>query len=138
MAMLSARRAPCITKKWTVKAWQKYTHVVVRVGDRNTNPVSEASKLAGIKRQVAVWVPNFSAVAPLLANTDLIATLPKVVMHTQLARYQLKALAVPFVLPSIMHRVYWAQRTHNDAAIIWLRELLLETLATQLKIAQSL
>jgi len=69
-------------------------------------------------------VLNFSAVAPLLARTDLLATLPMVVMHEALERYGLRALPPPFAIPPMPHRFVWSGRLGNDAAIRWLRSLI--------------
>ena len=69
-----ARRGHAARRSWGRKAWARSSHVVVRVGDRLRSPVDAASSAAGIQRSIGAWVPNFGAVAPLLAAFDLLAT----------------------------------------------------------------
>ena len=66
--------------QWGPQAWTQWPHLVVRVGDSLTSPVNVAAAAAGLERTIAAWVPNFSAVAPVLAETDLLATLPAIAM----------------------------------------------------------
>lgn len=70
------RRGHPAAANWTRKAWSQWPHVVVRVGDRLASPVDDFAAKHGIQRQIGTWVPNFSAVHPLLGATDSIATLP--------------------------------------------------------------
>lgn len=106
---------------WGRAAWSKWPHVAVRVGARVPSPVDTAVRRAGGRRKIAAWVPQFSAVAPLLARTDLIATLPMVVMVEALDRFGLRALKSPIHLDPMPHRLVWSQRLGNDPAIRWLR-----------------
>ena len=40
-----------------------------------TSPVNVAAQAAGLERTIAGWVPHFSAMAPVLAGSDLLSTL---------------------------------------------------------------
>src|SRR5262249_49680940 len=50
--------------RWNAKAWARWPHVVVRVGDSLASPVNRAASDAGLTRTIAGWVPHFSAIAP--------------------------------------------------------------------------
>jgi DNA-binding transcriptional LysR family regulator len=76
------------------------------------------------QRRVAARVLNFAAVAPLLAQTDLLATLPVTVMVETLERFGLCALVPPFPVPPMPHRFIWGERTANDPAKRWMRSVL--------------
>jgi len=110
-------------ESWGPAAWRKWPHVIVQVGNALQSPVTTASDDAARERPIATRVLNFSAVAPLLARTDLIATLPMVVMHEALERYGLRAVPPPFAIAPMPHRFVWSRRLGNDAAIRWLRGL---------------
>lgn len=112
---------PALQATWDADTWQRYPHIAVRVGDTPHNPVSAESQQQGLKRQVAVWVPKFAAIAPMLAQTDMIATMPEILLQDSLDAFGLVALPVPFVQSPIAHRVYWASRYDNDPANLWLR-----------------
>jgi DNA-binding transcriptional LysR family regulator len=109
-------------KGWGKAAWSRWPHVAVRIGPAlASSPVDAALVSARAGRQVAVWVPHFSAVAPLLAHTDLIATLPLVAMADRLDRYSLRALKTPIHIDPMPHRLIWSARLGNEPALRWLR-----------------
>ena len=85
------------------------------------------------RRHVAARVLNFSAVAPLLARTDCIATLPVIAMHEALDRFGLRAVPPPFAIAPMPHRFIWSQRLDNDPALRWLRTLLVTNFAAVLR-----
>ena len=119
--------------EWNAAAWSRWPHVLVQIGNSLQSPVTAASVAARDKRHVAARVLNFSAVAPLLARTDCVATLPVIVMHEALERYGLRAVIPPFAVPSMAHRFVWSERLTNDPAVRWLRERLVETFDTVLR-----
>ncbi len=114
------RKGHPAVRTWGKAAWNRWPHVAVRVGGRMPSPVETAAG-ASSRRRITTWVPNFSAVAPLLARTDLIATLPVVVMADALSRYGLQALKAPIHIEPMSHRLVWSRRLGNDAALRWLR-----------------
>ena len=94
---------------------------MVRVGDRLDSPVNAATSAAGLNRIIAGWVPNFSVVAPVLARTDLIATLPKLAMADTTKPWGLASRPVPFALPPIPHVLLWSANRTRDPELAWLR-----------------
>ena len=114
---------------WNVAAWTRWPHVLVQVGNSLQSPVATATASVRDQRHVAARVLNFSAVAPLLARTDCVATLPAIVMHEALERHGLCAVAPPFAVPSMPHRFIWSERLTNDPALRWLRGLLVGAFA---------
>jgi DNA-binding transcriptional LysR family regulator len=108
-------------RRWSLAAWRAAEHVQVHFGDRQDNPVNDQSGRAGIERRVAVRVPNLSMVAPLVAGSDLIATLPAVAMVDAVDHHGLQMREPPFEMPPMPHRVYWASRLDKDPALAWFR-----------------
>jgi DNA-binding transcriptional LysR family regulator len=117
---------------WNAAAWARWPHVLVQIGNSLQSPVAAASASARDQRHIAARVLNFSAVAPLLARTDCVATLPAIAMHEALERFGLRAVRPPFAVPSMPHRFIWSERLTNDPAVRWLRGLLLGVFATVL------
>jgi len=106
-----------------------YPHIVVSVGDRLQSPVQSARGLGDTGRRIGARVPNFSAVAPLLARTDMIATLPTLAVGQSAVHYGLVALTPPIDIAPIAHSLYWGSQQANEPALRWLRETLLPFLA---------
>lgn len=123
---------------WGVAQWSAWPHVVVRVGNRLNSPVSQTSAFLGIERRIGAWVPNFSAVAPLLAQSDLLATLPAAALVDATALHRLQVQAVPFAIAPMPHGVVWSARHATDAAVLWLRGLLESVWSDMLRRADAL
>ncbi len=111
-------------RDWNAAAWTRAAHLMVRVGDAVASPVDVAASAAGLTRSVAGWVPNFGAMAPVLAATELISTLPMLAMKDALRAYRLERVPVPFALPPLPHAMVWCSGRNRDGGLIWLRERL--------------
>ncbi|MFZ4532162.1 MAG: LysR substrate-binding domain-containing protein [Alsobacter sp.] len=118
------RREHPAAADWGTAAWSRWPHLMVNVGNRLQSPVHAATADARVERRVGAVVPNFAAVPPVLAATDLLATLPTAVMGDGLAHYDLVARPVPFRVPPIPHSLFWSARRANDPAVLWLRKAL--------------
>jgi LysR family transcriptional regulator, mexEF-oprN operon transcriptional activator len=109
---------------WGRESWASWPHLVVRVGDTLASPVNVAAAAAGLARSIAGWVPNFSAVAPVLAGSDLLATLPELAMSETVHAYRLDSADVPFPLPDLPHAMVWCSGRSRDPGLDWLRSQL--------------
>jgi len=110
--------------RWNRQTWTRWPHLVVRVGDSLTSPVNVAASAAGLDRTIAGWVPHFSAIAPVLANSDLLATLPVVAMVETMHAYDLESREVPFPIAPLPHVMVWSTTRSRDPAMNWLRDRL--------------
>lgn len=119
-------------KKWGKSAWSAWPHVVVGTGDQIRSPVGLAAQKVHASRQIGVTVPNFGAVAPLLVSSDLIATLPTVVLADAIPRFGLEIRKTPFKVASMKHVVVWSARLTNDPAVTWIRNHFEETFKEQM------
>ena len=94
------------------------------LGDQLESPVNVAATAAGLRRTIAGWVPNFSVIAPVLATTDLLATLPAPAMAGTLRPFSLESRRVPFAIAPIPHVMLWSATHAKDPEIAWLRNRL--------------
>lgn len=107
--------------RWGASEWSRWPHVQVLVDERIKGPLVAAAQAQGRTRNIAARVMNFAAVAPLVAQTDFIATMPYVAMIEAVERYGLRVLDPPFPVPAMPHRFVWGQRFMGDPAAAWLR-----------------
>jgi DNA-binding transcriptional LysR family regulator len=133
-----ARRGHPALKSWGRKSWARWPHVAVRIGDRLRSPVDAASAAAGIKRSIAAWVPNFGAVAPLLAGSDLLATLPAIALGEAREPFGLVAKRVPIPIEPLPHVIAWSTRQARDPAIEWMRTLAVDVMGEFVRRAESM
>jgi DNA-binding transcriptional LysR family regulator len=119
-----ARRGHPAFERWGIRSWCRWPHVVVRVGDDLESPIDRAASEAGLTRSIAGWVPNFSVVAPVLARSDLIATLPALSMTNMVAPFGLVGRAVPFAIEPMAHVLLWPAMRAESPEHIWLQRRL--------------
>jgi DNA-binding transcriptional LysR family regulator len=118
------RRGHQAFSRWGSASWSRWPHLAVRVGDSLTSPVNVAATAAGLERRIAGWVPHFSAIAPVLAGSDLLATLPAIAMAETLHRYDLDSRQVPFPIAPLPHAMIWSTGRSRDNGMAWLRDRL--------------
>jgi DNA-binding transcriptional LysR family regulator len=119
-----ARKGHPAFRNWSRQTWAKWPHLAVRVGDTVASPVNAAASAAGLARNIAGWVPNFCAVAPVLAKSDLLATLPELSMKDAVRAYGLGSIEVPFEIAPLPHAMVWCSGRSRDPGLNWLRDRL--------------
>ena len=107
------------------EAWTHWPHLAVRVSDVLTSPVHVAASAAGLARTIAGWVPHFSAIAPILASSDLLATLPAITKAgLGSVRTASRAERFRFLLRRSRISLLWCLGRNGDPEIAWLRDRL--------------
>jgi DNA-binding transcriptional LysR family regulator len=121
-ACIAAKGHPRVTKKLTASAWAAERHVVVRASAAaaKADPALADSER---KRQTAVAVPHFLLVPAIVADSELIATLPERVAERFAARQPLVVHRSPVRPTGFSLVMTWHTRTDEDPARMWLRGL---------------
>jgi DNA-binding transcriptional LysR family regulator len=82
----------------------------------------------GLRRDVAVVVPSFTAAAMVAAGTDLVAGMPRRLAERFLSVLPLRLLELPVPPMEFPMQLLWHDRTHADAGSQFFRELVLRCL----------
>jgi DNA-binding transcriptional LysR family regulator len=117
---------PRVKGTLTAAAYRREKHVVVTAPGTGHEIVELELKRLGIERSIALSVPTLPGLGNLLANTELVATVPERVaqMLTGIARVQ--SLPVPWRMPRFAIKQHWHQRFQQDPANRWLRSVVAE------------
>jgi DNA-binding transcriptional LysR family regulator len=115
---------------WGPDAWRRFGHVKVAIENEVRSPVDEVTQNAEADRRIAARISEFSAVGPLLAASDLIATLPPEIMAWDMETYGLVPLPAIVPLPLFRVRFFWSSRTGNDPALMWIRKRVFDAYRT--------
>ncbi|MEJ2453498.1 MAG: LysR family transcriptional regulator [Candidatus Thiodiazotropha sp.] len=81
---------------------------------------------SGIKRRIVLRSQNFMNIPFIVRDSELLATVPKVIAAAFAHMRGLVAFWPPFELPAVPIRQYWHQRMHKDPAQVWLRQTVSE------------
>lgn len=98
-------------------------HAVVEQEGRSQQLLEDRLKELGLHRRVLLRSPHFMTVPLLVAQSDMIATVPLGVgcIYARLA--ELDMLALPFEAPVAPLQQLWHRRSHHDPGSAWLRRL---------------
>jgi DNA-binding transcriptional LysR family regulator len=125
-ACVVRRDHPRIGAKLTQSRFKSERHVVLIAPGTGNEIVERELKRQGTQRKVALSLPTLPGVGNLLANTDLMATLPERVARTLVKIAHVKALAPPYRFPDFSIKQHWHERYHQDPGNRWLRSTLAE------------
>lgn len=115
--------------KLTIEKFLQAEHVAVRAegtGHTRADEALQKFKHRQAQRKVRLQVPHFLSVPPIVANTDLIATVPERLAIECASPYQLQVLEHPVKMPAFELKMFWHRRVHTDPGNQWLRKLIAE------------
>lgn len=111
---------PRLTGKMTLTRYLSQGHVVSTAG--STDALVEETLLSRRQRRdVKLTVTHYHRSAAIVAQSDLIATVPG---NAVVGMDGLKTYALPFKMPQARVRQFWHRRAHTDTAHKWLRQLI--------------
>ncbi len=116
---------PVTGSAMTMDDFLHYPHALVDFGT-NVRTVEEAEiERQGIVINDKYLVPTFGGLLYLLAGTQLIATVQRRLAALLAPNLDVRVMSTPVNL-MLRETLVWHQRSHDDPAQLWLRELLLE------------
>jgi DNA-binding transcriptional LysR family regulator len=115
---------PAIKKRLTLKQYLEFDHLLISPFGGMTGTVDEALEKIGLKRRVRMSVPQFALAPWILAQTDLILTLPSRIAKAVGEGGGFRSFPPPIELGGFPFFVLWNERTASDPAHRWLRDQL--------------
>ena len=114
----------------TREQFETLKHVNIVPPGRMRAGLFQALAQQELRRDVAISVTNFFAVAEMVAVTDYCATLPRLICRRLAHDPRLKVLAAPVDLGTFPVEMAWHVRYRHDPAHRWLRGLIGEVAAS--------
>ncbi len=127
--VVSRRRHPGIGKRLDLDTFCALPHAIVSAGGVGTSIIDQALAKLGRDRHIVVRVPYFLAAPALVAQSDLLLTVPRFVGEHFGAHYRLALHEPPLALPAGRIGMLWHRRFSADAAHRWLRAQVAEAAA---------
>ncbi|MBS0452852.1 MAG: LysR family transcriptional regulator [Proteobacteria bacterium] len=119
---LVAQSHPRITgSKMTVKRFSAEAHAVVSSSGTGHAIVDKTIARQGIERRVVTQLSSFLGVARIVARTELLVIVPRVLGEVLATQEPVKMVEPPFALPPYAVKQHWHERFHADAGNVWLR-----------------
>ena len=109
------------TRRLTDKQYLGANHIgIVTLGGIQTIPEQRLAA-AGVKRHIVHRVPFFELALRMVAETDLVVTVPRRLAHLHRELKGWKILSAPPILGPFRYLMVWHPRMEDDRAHHWLR-----------------
>jgi DNA-binding transcriptional LysR family regulator len=120
---------PCVAQGLGLERYLALRHVAVTISGVGESTVDAALSARGLTRRVALRVPHFLAGAMLVADSDMILTLPGRLARRLADKLPLALLDLPLAVAPLAPAMIWHERFHGDPAHAWVRQQLVEVVA---------
>jgi DNA-binding transcriptional LysR family regulator len=118
--IVAARKGHPFLRNPTLKNYLAMRHMLISaIGDAH-GVVDEKLAEKGLSRRVTLTVPNFMMALAQLAETDLVATMPRHLVQRHAARFGLETCHTPFPWRADPVRIVASKAAMADAGIAWM------------------
>lgn len=121
---LVRRNHPSVRGVLSLKQFSELPHLFVSPTGAARGVVDQALARRGLSRRIALRIQSFLVAPLVVAESDLIALVPKRVAVQQAARLPLQLLPPPLELPGFSVALAWHERMRADPGHAWLRRLI--------------
>lgn len=126
---LMAASHPLAQGRLTKARFVAARHAVVVSEGTGHEQVQRLLRRHGVPEPVALRLPHFVAVPWIVAESDLVVTVPEKLALKAAGPFGLVVRELPLALPSFEVNVFWHARAHRDAGNRWLRDELVTLFA---------
>jgi DNA-binding transcriptional LysR family regulator len=111
---------PSIGERLSLKQYLAASHVLVRPEGRG-HLFDEHLKKQGMQRRVVLEISHYMSLLPIIAESDLIATVPHDLAEVCARHARIRVLPSPVKSPAVEVHQFWHGRFNKDPGNVWLR-----------------
>lgn len=104
-------------------------HVLACPGTPHAVAVEKVLAGARVRAPIALRVRSFLCIAPIVAQTDLVAAIPSNLAAMVATALRLQCIEAPMPIPGFDVCIAWHDRYHRDPAVEWMRGQFIELFA---------
>jgi DNA-binding transcriptional LysR family regulator len=123
---LVAADHPSVRDELTIADFVDLPHIAVSTEGRGDAVIDSLLAIRGLERRVQLTVPTYLAVAPAVASSDLIATVPTRLAGWLAGIARLRLCDPPLPVAGFTVHQVWHSRTDQDPVQCWLRQVVKE------------
>ena len=118
---LASAEHPRVRTKLSRRAFSAEGHIVVTTSGTGHAIVDKVLARHKVERRAVLRVPSFLGVARIVAQTELLVIVPRLLGNALASQERVQVLEPPVPLPSYKVKQHWHERFNADAGNIWLR-----------------
>lgn len=111
-----------VLQRFTLASYNELGHAVVASPSRTDELLEHFLERRRMVRRVVVRTPHHLSIGPIIAETDLIATVPLATATLFAKAGFVELLALPFAPPRFEVHQYWHRRNQHDPGVKWLKQ----------------
>jgi DNA-binding transcriptional LysR family regulator len=119
---IKAQLAQKAQAKLTMLQFSKERHIAVTVSSTGHAIVDKVLSKQKIERRVVLRVPSFLGVARIVAQSDFLVIVPRLLGMALATQERVQVLEPPILLPHYKVKQHWHERYNQDAGGVWLRQ----------------
>jgi DNA-binding transcriptional LysR family regulator len=123
---LASKDHPRVRAKLSLRAFTAEGHIVVSTFGTGHSIVDKVLARHKIERRVVLRVPSFLGVARIVAQTEFLVIVPRLLGKALVSQERVQLLEPPVPLPSYKVKQHWHERFNADAGSMWLRKTMVE------------
>ena len=123
---LASKDHPRVRTKLSQRAFSAEGHIVVSASGTGHSIVDKVLVRHKTARRVVLRVPSFLGVARIVAQTEFLVIVPRLLGNALASQERVQLLEPPMPLPSYKVKQHWHERFNADAGNVWLRHTLAE------------
>ena len=108
------------------QGFEREDHAVFTAAGTGHQMIDQELARLGVRRRIALTIPNFVGAAFVIEHTDLLLIIPRRLAELLRGRGEFSIFPLPFRLPDYAVKQHWHERYHQDPGNRWLRELIAE------------
>ncbi len=123
---LASKDHPRVRAKLGLRAFSAEGHIAVTTFGTGHSIVDKVLARHKIERRVVLRVPSFLGVARIVAQTELLVIVPRLLGQALAEQERIQLLEPPVALPAYRVKQHWHERFNADAGSMWLRATMAE------------
>jgi DNA-binding transcriptional LysR family regulator len=128
---LAAQRHPRVQGRLTRRSFQAEGHILVSSLGTGHAIVDKVLARQNITRRVVLRVPSFLGVARIVAQTEFLVIVPRLLGNALAQQERVQVLEPPLPLPTYKVKQHWHERFNADLGNMWLRKTVVSLFSGQ-------
>lgn len=126
LVCIARKKHPLFVEGMTLNSYSKAEHIGLIGNGHSQKIIEDGIHRIGAKRFISFYSHNFMSIPIIVSQTDLIATVPKMLAVVFKEHAEIEIYSTPFQLDPIPIGIYWSQHKDNDLGHKWLRRTIFD------------
>lgn len=122
LVVIARRNHPACTGELSLARYQDCDHVSVHSRAGRGSPLEIVLGSAKVRRKVQLFVPHYLAIPAIVAQSDLLGTVPRQLAEHVAGQYALQIFPMPMAMPPVQVSLIWHKQQDIAPGLRWLKE----------------